>query len=331
MAQALSEDELLALVDALADGQWQSGEALAARFGIGRAALAKRIAHLAQWQLEVEARQGVGYRLTQPLERLDAAGLQSALPGLAVRVLAATDSTSTRAALAPTQDDPQVWLAEYQHGGRGRRGRSWLSPFGAQLALSLAWSFDATPRQLAALPLAVGVACADALAAQGIADAGLKWPNDLYLREGDAPPAKLGGILLEHRGEAGGGCRVVVGIGINLRLSPHHAQAIAQPWTNLDAACAARGMPPVSRNRLAIDLLSALQARLEVYPAQGFEAVRARWEALDLTRGQALKVISGDVTYTAIGAGVDADGALQVRVGDELRSLYAGEVSLRMT
>src|SRR3546814_5457190 len=77
MAAALSEAELLALVDVLADGQWHSGEALAADAGITRAALSKRVERLRDWQLDVESRQGLGYRLTVPLERLDAHALQA--------------------------------------------------------------------------------------------------------------------------------------------------------------------------------------------------------------------------------------------------------------
>src|SRR3546814_7105530 len=100
-----------------------------------------------------------------------------------------------------------------QTAGRGRRGRSWISPFGANLYLSIAWSWPAWPPELSALSLAIGVACAKVIENHGIADVRLKWPNDLLVDD-----RKLGGILIEHRGEAGGACRVVVGIGLNLQM-----------------------------------------------------------------------------------------------------------------
>src|SRR3546814_8669630 len=207
MAAVLSEAELLALVDVLADGQWHSGEALAADAGITRAALSKRVERLRDWQLDVESRQGLGYRLTVPLERLDAHALQAQIPSMRIKIAPVIDSTNTQLLVADGADDPQALLAEMQTAGRGRRGRSWISPFGANLYLSIAWSWPAWPPELSALSLAIGVACAKVIENHGVADVRLKWPNDLLVDD-----RKLGGILIEHRGEAGGACRVVVGI-----------------------------------------------------------------------------------------------------------------------
>jgi BirA family biotin operon repressor/biotin-[acetyl-CoA-carboxylase] ligase len=128
MAVALNETESLALVDALADGAWHSGEDLAVRFGVSRAALSKRIDKLRDWQLDVESRQGLGYRLAAPIERLDAAMLQAAVPALRVAVLPVVDSSNTRLLDADPAQDPQALFAELQTAGRGRRGRQWISP-----------------------------------------------------------------------------------------------------------------------------------------------------------------------------------------------------------
>ncbi len=325
MAQPLTEAEQLALLDRLADGQWHSGEALAAGFGIGRAALAKRIDRLQDWQLAVESRQGLGYRLSASLERLDVAALAAAVPGLRVTVLPVTDSTNSRLLEADAERDPQALLAEFQTAGRGRRGRGWASPFGANLYCSVAWSFPAWPPQLTALPLAVGVACARAIHAQGLPELRLKWPNDLLV-----DGRKLGGILLEHRGEGGGGCRVVIGIGINLRMSNEHAQEITQPWINLDAALAARGRAPVSRNALAQALLRELDALLRAYATQGFEPLAAAWQRLDLLQDQAVRVQAGERVIEGVARGIDAQGALMVDAAGQRHHLNAGEVSLRL-
>lgn len=324
MAQALIESERLKLVDALADGQWHSGETLAEASGITRAALAKRIEKLRDWGLEVEARQGLGYRLPQALERLDAARIRAALaPPLRFDILAATDSTNTRLLEADPAQDPQALLAEYQTAGRGRRGRQWRSPFAANLYLSLAWSFGSWPRGLSALPLVVGVLCAQALQETGVSDVGLKWPNDLYVRG-----RKLGGILVEHRGEAGGSCRVVIGIGINVAMSAAQAEGIEQAWITLaEALGAAR---PPSRNALAAQLLGRLADGVARFEREGFDAFAADWRRYDLAEGQPVRVLQAGGELQGIGRGVDAQGALVVEVMGQYQTLHSGEISLRL-
>ena len=102
-------------------------------------------------------------------------------------------------------------LAEYQTGGRGRRGRRWVSPFGTGLCLSISWCFASAPRDLPALSLAAGVGVTRALAAAGAAGITLKWPNDIMLTG-----RKLGGILVDVDGDSHGPLRAVVGVGLNL-------------------------------------------------------------------------------------------------------------------
>lgn len=325
MAASLSEADMLVLVDTLADGAWHSGEALAARFGVSRAALAKRVDKLREWPLDIESRQGLGYRLARPLERLDAARLQAAVPDLRVSVLPLVDSTNTRLLDADPAQDPQALLAELQTAGRGRRGRQWISPFGANLYLSIAWSWPSWPRELTALSLAVGVAAARALRGLGLSTLRLKWPNDLWVEQ-----RKLGGILIEHRGEAGGACRVVVGLGLNLGMADAQATAVTQPWINLDEALARCGAVPAARNAVAAALLRELDALLRDYPQQGFSAVSAEWNALDATRDLPVRISHGDSGFDGIARGLDADGALRIDVDGEIRAVHAGEVSLRL-
>lgn len=327
MAQALIEPERLKLLDALADGGWHSGEALAEAHGITRAALAKRMDRLRDWGLEIEARQGLGYRLSRPLERLNAAALEAAmLTPLRVTVLAETDSTNTQLLDADSARDPQALLAEYQTAGRGRRGRAWRSPFGANLYLSLAWSFPAWPPALTTLPLVVGVICAEALAQTGVEGLGLKWPNDLLL-EG----RKLGGILIEHRGEAGGPCRVVIGVGINVAMSDEQASPIDQPWIALNAALSRQGRAAASRNALAADLLNRLAIALRQFEASGFAPFVPRWNAQDLTRDRKVRILLGNGEVDGIARGVAPDGALQVETAQGLTAYHSGEVSLRLS
>lgn len=327
MARALNESELLALVDALAPGGWQSGEKLAAAAGVTRAALAKRIARLREWGLEIHAEAGRGYRLDPPLERLDAGRIDALLPQAArerlraLAVLAQTDSTNQRLLEAARDNDPQACFAEMQTAGRGRRGRAWRSPFGANLYFSLAWRFANWPAQLPALPLAAGIACARALRACGLREVKLKWPNDLRLGE-----AKLGGILVEQRGEAGGDCRAVIGVGVNYAMSARQAGALDQAWTTVRAALGERAP---ARNALAAALLGELVNALARFEAGGFAAFASQWSEFDALADQPVHVAGSGGVLAGIARGIDAQGALVVEAAGRRHHLYAGEVSIR--
>lgn len=314
---------LLPLVDALADGGWHTGDALAKPFGITRAALSKRVAALAELGLTVESRTRVGYRLPQPLERLDAARIQKRLSILAasklnaVNVVAITDSTNTQLLNAGGTSDPQALLAEFQSAGRGRRGREWVSPFAANLYLSLAWTFSGWPAQISALPLAVGVACARAL--PKLDGFNLKWPNDLWVKG-----RKLGGILIEQRGEAGADCRAVIGIGLNVAMQKSQARGVTQDWTSLRA----EGIES-ARNELAANLLSKLVEALLAFEAKGFAPFAAEWTQHDATLGKPVRVQQGTESVAGVGRGVDDDGALKLEVRGKLQRILSGDVSLR--
>lgn len=329
MARALDEAALLRLVDALAPGGWVSGAALATASGVSREALSKRMRHLADWHLQVESRPGLGYRLAQPLQRLQAADIRAALPQawrqrLTLELLPRTDSTNSQLLARAATQDPQALLSELQTAGRGRRGRVWRSPFGANLNLSLAWSFGAWPPQLSTLSLAVGVLCARALRRVGLEGLALKWPNDLWLNR-----AKLGGILIEQRGEAGGACRVVIGIGLNVAMSEQQAGVIDQAWTTVGEGLRAVGRAVPSRSELAAVLIGTLLDGLEQFTADGFASFATEWSALDMTRGNAVTITGASEALEGVARGVDIDGALLVETAQGTRAVHAGDVSLR--
>jgi BirA family biotin operon repressor/biotin-[acetyl-CoA-carboxylase] ligase len=327
MARSLNEEQLLPLLRTLADGGWHSGEALAQEAGITRAGLSKRLQKLMHWGLEIETQPGRGCRLVHPLELLEADLVRGALPPdlrarLAVRVLAGTDSTNTQLMAADPADDPQALLAEHQSAGRGRHGRSWHSPFGTNLYVSLAWAFPQWPAALTALPLATGVATAEALAELELSTLRLKWPNDLWC--GDA---KLGGILIEQRGEAGGACRVVIGLGLNVAMRSATTAHIGAPWTTLAEQL---GKAP-SRNALAGRILARWAAMLERFARDGFAPFEPGFRALDLLRNRAVQLALPDGELGGIARGVDETGALLVDTGDTRRRILSGDVSLRVT
>lgn len=325
--------QLLAL---LAPGEPVSGAALAAQAGVTRAAIWKQVEALRARGIPVEARGRAGYRLPWPVQMLDATRIRAALPAPWVRSLGMLevhgelDSTSSelQRRLATAADLSMV-LAESQTAGRGRRGRSWLSPPGLNLYLSCLKRFEPGFAALSGLSLAIGVMLLRALDELGIAGAGLKWPNDVLAAAGHGGRGKLAGILVELSGEYQGPCAAIVGVGLNLRLTPALHRQAGQPACDLASLTA--GAPP-DRNRVAAALVAALAHGLRQFEREGFAAFVADYARHDLLRGQALQVSGALGRFEGIGAGVDARGALQVRMSDgRLRRIDSADVTVRRT
>jgi BirA family biotin operon repressor/biotin-[acetyl-CoA-carboxylase] ligase len=314
------------LLERLGEGP-TSGAALARELGLTRAAIWKRVQNLRAAGVDIDAHPVRGYALRAPLELLHADVIRSALPEAARTELAAilvefeTDSTQARAQREPPpRHGARVHLAERQTAGRGRHGRAWHSPLGANLYFSVARRFAGGFASLSGLSLAVGVAIAQALRDAGAPSVRLKWPNDLV-----ADDRKLGGILIDLRGEAMGPCDAVVGVGLNVRMPPA-VGAIGQPWCDLASLGSTTG-----RNALAAMVLGELLPALARFERDGLAPFAERWPALDALTGRAVRVHEGGRTHDGIALGIDATGALRVRHGDGVeRRWHGGEVSVRL-
>lgn len=322
-----------ALLALLADGALHSGAGLAASLGVSRAAVWKLVGELRGLGVQVESLPRSGYRLPRPVELLDAARIGGLLEprgwrlGPRLEVLFAVGSTNTYLydASAPLPGQPRVVIAELQHAGRGRRGRSWLAPFGSGLTFSVGWTFADTPPGLPALGLAVGVGLARALQAIGLADARVKWPNDLVWQR-----RKLGGLLLQLRSEAGGPASIVAGLGVNVALPQEARDSLIAPGAQpvADLAEALGGRLP-GRNVLAATLAAAMLDTFDEFGREGFTAFAPRWAALDALAGAHVRVAQTDGDVEGEACGTDADGALLVRVAGQVRRFHSGDVSLR--
>lgn len=319
------------LVRLLADGAFHSGEALAASLGVTRAAVSKQARSLESWGLDVESAPRRGHRLRTPVDLLDAAELRASLaPATLARLrrLEVHDEIgSTNSHLLESADLPagsfDACFAEYQSAGRGRRGRGWLAPYASGLCLSYAWLFREPPAELSSLSLAAGVAALRALAACGVRDVQLKWPNDLLRAD-----RKLGGILCELRAEAGGPAYVVIGLGLNVRLGDDvRARVVAdgglEPATLADA-----GAPP-RRTELAARLLDALTGVVVEFEARGFAAFHAEWSRADALAGRSVRVLAHREQRDGVARGIDVDGSLLVDFAGGRERVAAGDVTVR--
>lgn len=318
----------------LATGEFHSGERLAKRLRISRGGVWKIIRSLQALGIEVESVPRQGYRLPRAVDLLDRdAILAEMVPAVRelldpLEVLLTVDSTNRyvaeRAAAQPGKTS--VCVAEVQNAGRGRRGRSWIAPFGSGLCMSLSWQFAEAPPTFSALSLAVGVATVRALRRLGIEGVGLKWPNDLIWRQ-----RKLGGILIEMRGESAGPALVVIGIGINVRMPGSVRIMLAEQQAALisDLHEIMHESTP-ARNALVAVLVEEVTQMLRIFGERGFEPFAEEWRQLDTLADASVRVISGSETTFGRARGVDMDGTLLVDVDGALRRFASGDVSLRL-
>lgn len=239
--------------------------------------------------------------------------------GVAVEVVEETGSTnSDLLARAATLTAPVLLVALHQNAGRGRAGRSFLTAAGGALTFSLAWKFDGPVQRLTGLPLAVGVALAEALAALDV-PVQLKWPNDL-LKDG----AKLAGMLVETQ-SAQGGVWAIIGIGINLTVPDALEEQIGR------SVAAAPWLARMDRDVLMAALLDALATALTEFAHAGFAPFSARWNSRHAYQGQDVTIIdNGVVLHAGRAAGVDDSGALLLDTSTGRVVVHAGDVSLRL-
>ncbi len=321
------------LLELLSDGKFHSGEWLATKLKVSRSAVWKLVRSLRAIEIEIQAVQRQGYRLPRAVQLYDRKEILEFLsPALRPRlqqldVLLEVNSTNRYLAdqTGPEIAHASVCVAELQSAGRGRRGRTWIAPFGSGICLSLAWRFADSPPTLSALGLAVGVAVMRVLQQFGATDIGLKWPNDVLWRG-----RKLAGILIEVAGESDGPTRVVIGVGLNVRMPAQVRLTLAEQQAALiaDLTEILRDRLP-DRNQLAATLIEHLVAVLEVFAVQGFSAFIDEWRRYDAMAQAPVRVVAGNESVSGIAQGVAEDGALLVSVQGELRRFVSADVSLR--
>jgi len=317
------------LLSRLADGRFHSGQQLADAMGVSRSAVWKQVRRLeSELGLRIYAVRGRGYRLAKPLEILDLERIRRRLgPDTfdsveAIHLLSSTASTNSCAAddLPVDIGMARIWLAEHQSGGRGRRGRQWVSPFGENLYLTVAWRFDLPMTELAGLSLITGVVVAEVLEQFGLRGHSLKWPNDVLVAG-----RKLAGILVEASGEAGGPSTAALGVGINFRLSDAQGEHIEQPWTDLARASEQH----FSRNEIAGLLIDRLVHACRQFSTHRLAPFLDRWRRFDDLTGESVRIIRGGQPIEGVYRGIASSGALVLENENGRREFHAGEVSLR--
>jgi BirA family biotin operon repressor/biotin-[acetyl-CoA-carboxylase] ligase len=238
--------------------------------------------------------------------------------GRTLEARAATASTNDDAwaALAAGGPDGLAVVADEQRQGRGRAGRVWAHAPGLGLALSVGLRAARGADSTGALPLAAGLAIADAIAALGL-EPRLKWPNDVLLGG-----RKVAGVLCELRRLPGGDAAVVVGMGLNVR----QRDADFPPELRAQATSLALAGVDVTLEHVAARICDALEARVLQLRRGDRAGVLAAWTARGAFWGEPVTVRApaGDVTGVAVR--LDLDGALVLRVEGGEWTAVAGDL-----
>ncbi|MCI0654190.1 MAG: biotin--[acetyl-CoA-carboxylase] ligase [Methylococcaceae bacterium] len=312
----------------MSDGRFHSGNFLAKELGISRTSIWKHVSGLSGLGIPIDAVSGRGYRLVRSLELLDETLIRPALTHDVIEATGAfyihdrIDSTNRFLSSLPAGPGLKgaICLAESQTAGKGRGGRRWISPFGNNVYMSLAWQYPGGPACVSGLSLAVGVAAVRALVAMGITDLGLKWPNDILWHG-----KKLGGILIELWGEAQGPCTIVVGLGLNYAMSAAEGAAIEQEWVDLDTI---NNRSKPGRNRLVASLINEILPAVANFDQSGLMPFLSEWRALDCMHGKTVDLHLAGHEISGIVSGISDEGLIQLYTSDrELRSFASGEVS----
>jgi BirA family biotin operon repressor/biotin-[acetyl-CoA-carboxylase] ligase len=320
----------LKVLELLASGKSISGEMIGEELGVTRMAISKCIRSLIVQGLDIDSVPGKGYQLNTPVQLLDRDMILSAIEqtGTGVQqleVLHAVESTSDYLLDRLKSEDVgrHICLAENQAAGRGRRERGWHAGSYRNITLSIGWKFEESMSSLSGLGIASGIAIVNALHEAGFdEEIGLKWPNDIVWMD-----HKLGGLIIDVRGEHHGPCHVVLGLGLNLSLSKEDKLAIDQRVIALEEIT----QSSVDRNSVATLLITALVDLFETYQHSEFQHWRDAWDRVDRLSGREISVIHGDQTHQGIAAGIDSQGALLLdQGGREYGRFFSGDVSLRL-
>lgn len=309
-----------------ADGNFVSGQQISKDLHVSRTAIWKHINVLKERGYIFESSTRKGYRLIYAPNLLTPLEIDSALHtetfGRHVVYLESTQSTNEEAKKIAREgaEEGTIVVAEEQITGHGRLARGFYSPFAKGIWFSLILRPKFFPMEASKCTLLAAVGVCRGIRRMGLADAGIKWPNDILVHG-----KKLVGILTLMSASMEKIDYIIMGIGINTGIKknefPEDFREGATSFLN-------EGIN-VSRKDLLAAIFGELEKEYSIAQDEGFDKVLDDWRALSVTLGQEVRVIFGDDSYTGKAVDIDRDGCLLVNTGSEVKRVIAGDVSIR--
>lgn len=264
-------------LEILSDGNFHSGEEIARAISSSRVTVWKSVKQLKTIGVEVFAVRKKGYRLAKQVEILNENKVSQEMGELSqfinLEFFNVIESTNTYL-LKESENKPHatVVLSNIQTKGKGRRGRSWQSKLGESLTMSILWKFGVGASRLSGLSLVIGIALKRAMDKLNIPNIFLKWPNDLMLKN-DENLFKIGGVLIELKGDMESRCSAIIGIGINYEASNSLLKKIDQPAAGIKNLLS----PDVSPNHLVCVFIKEVFSILSNFEENDFSYFKEEW------------------------------------------------------
>lgn len=309
-----------------ADG-YISGQELCERFGVSRTAVWKVIGQLKEEGYEIEAVRNKGYILKSVSDILSKEELESSIhtewAGRNVLFYDRTDSTNIRVRLAGESGAPHGTLAvaEVQEGGKGRRGRTWISPAGVGIWFSILLRPQIHPIAASMLTLVMALAARKGIYTSTGIETQIKWPNDLVLNR-----KKICGILTEMGTELMEIQYVIPGTGINVNQT-EFPEEIRNTATSLYLETGKK----YHRSHIIAEIMKALEEYYEIFiKTEDMSALMAEYNAELVNLGNEVCVLDPAGEFRGICEGINEKGGLIVRLPDGTETeVISGEVSVR--
>lgn len=319
------KEEILRLLRS-ADG-YISGQELCNRFGVSRTAVWKAINQLKESGYEIEAQQNKGYRLMAAPDLMTEAEIKSLMhtEWVAKEVLYfdTIDSTNTKAQELAEKGYPSGTLvvADKQESGKGRRGRSWVSPSGTGIFMTLMIKPDINPNNASMLTLVAALAVAKAITSVTGEEAMIKWPNDIVVNS-----KKVCGILTEMNAQFDYINHIVVGIGINVH-NESFPEEISQMASSLMIEA---GGKRFHRAQIIAETMSYFEQYYDTFlKTQDLSALVREYDELLVNRNKSVRVLDPKEPFDGKAMGITPKGELIVDTWESRKLVSSGEVSVR--
>jgi BirA family transcriptional regulator, biotin operon repressor / biotin---[acetyl-CoA-carboxylase] ligase len=318
-----NSEELVLGFLAEAGDEFVSGEAISDKLGLTRTAVWKHVESLRGQGYRIDAVPARGYRLSAIPDRLTPLELRPLLNthdlGQVLHHFEVISSTNDHARELAEEGagHGEVVVAESQTGGRGRRGRPWVSPPGRNAYFSVILRPELPPVRAPELTLLASVAVCDALRQAGVA-AGIKWPNDLLVGG-----RKISGILTEMASEPERVHWAVIGIGVNVNAT---AEDFPPELRDIATSILIERGAPAPRALFVAACLTALEEWLDRHAEEGFDPVRLAWRERSDTLGREVTVKTDGRDVVGVAEDIDAVGALLVRTSAGVERILSGDV-----
>lgn len=319
------KEEILRLLRG-ADG-YISGQELCNRFGVSRTAVWKAINQLKEAGYEIEAQQNKGYRLMAAPDLMTEAEIKSLLhtDWVAKEVLYfdTIDSTNTKAQELAEKGYPSGTLvvADKQESGKGRRGRSWVSPSGTGIFMTLMIKPDINPNNASMLTLVAALAVTKAITSVTGEEAMIKWPNDIVVNG-----KKVCGILTEMNAQFDYINHIVVGIGINVH-NESFPEEISQMASSLMIEA---GGKRFHRAQIIAETMSYFEQYYDTFlKTQDLSALVREYDKLLVNRNKSVRVLDPKEPFDGKAMGITPKGELIVDTWESRKLVSSGEVSVR--